>query len=154
MRHAQQDCPAHRMRQAEPWRWQAFLPHPFDDRVDITVVKREIVDMPFIGVLQVALRQALAAPVEGNDAKSAPQQFAGRLEILLDVLAAALANDDGAPGLSGAAAARPPMGGAQCTVIRSDQGGHRCLWRQGIVGRRHQAHEIPAAMSAKSVQPL
>ena len=66
--------------------------HLGDESVEVALVEREIVDVPFARVLQLPLGAALAAPVERRDRKAAVEQFADRLEIFLDELGAAAEN--------------------------------------------------------------
>ena len=84
--------------------------HMLHEGLEVAVVFLEAVDMALHAVAQPPLRAALPAPVEGGDREAAAAQIADRLEIFLDVLAAALQQADGAERL---ARRRPPAGMAQ-----------------------------------------
>jgi hypothetical protein len=116
-----------------------------DHRVDIDDVVHEVIDMPLAGVVQHAVRAALAAQIEGDDMETAPAEGCDQLEVLLDELRSPLDQKHGA---GQPAHRRPPGRKAQFQPVRRDgetRSGltwDRIVWRGEQLHARHSARAL------------
>ena len=96
----QRDGAAHRMGEADMWPRQTVL--QFLKAIGERAHERlEPVDMSLLAVTEKAVGQTLTRPVEDQDRKAHLLEFAADLEILLDELRTARADNDGAARLAG-----------------------------------------------------
>ena len=140
-RDRQRDRRAHRMGEAEPRLRTGGLEHLGDEGGEVALVEREIVDVPFARILELARRAALAAPVEDRHRKAAVEQVADRLVIFLDELGPAGEDRHRAA----RAVRRRPAGGAQQHAVGGAQRVDDGAGRGRIERRGNQAHGLKLA---------
>ncbi len=140
-RDRQRDRRAHRMGEAEPGLRAGGLEHLADEGGKVALVEREIVDVSFARILELARRAALAAPVEDRHRKAAVEQVADRLVIFLDELGPAGEDRHRAA----RAVRRRPAGGAQQHAVGGAQRVDDGAGRGRVKRRGNQAHGLKLA---------
>ena len=134
---AQEDVAAHRMRHGDVGRRTVGQHDILHEVGEVLIELGEGAHVALVGIGQHAARAALAAPVHGGDAEAAPAQVGHHLEVLLDELAAALEQADGA---ALGTARRLPAREAQLELAGAVEISSGGAARHRILGKRDQIH--------------
>ena len=130
-------------------RGQKGVEHVGDESGEVAFVKREVVDVGLHPVSELALRAALAAPVEGGDDKIALQQIADGFIVLFDEFAASAEQRDRAARLAlGRPARRAQPDPVDCAQFLNDGAARRNVDR-----RADQMKHLWLGIKARLIAP-